>query len=207
MALLFIILIATVFLLFLILGSRDNSQPKQENRIPDNKEIKSQADDDSEALRIKLKKFKEDNLALADELKAARSNEALAREEADKIKLWLEKDKSSEEALKKDLYELKEKLLKKDKEFDEEFSRGLALKKELGEYKQKSDSLEADKRDNSERLRVLEAQNANLKEELKNLIRTLDEFKKEKQESQWVSKREYDELKARLDNRNNEDVK
>lgn len=207
MALLFIILIATVFLLFIILGSKDNSQPKQENRIPDNKEIKAQAEDDFEALRIKLKKLKEDNLALADELKAARSNEALAREEADKIKLWLEKDKSSEEALKRDLYELKEKLLKKDKEFDEEFSRGLALKKELGEYKQKSDSLEADKRDNSERLRVLEAQNANLKEELKNLIRTLDEFKKEKQESQWVSKREYDELKARLDNRNNEDVK
>lgn len=207
MALLFIILIATVFLLFLILGSKDNSQPKQEIKNPDNKEIKAQAEDDFEALRMKLKKLKEDNLALADELKTAKSNEALAREEADKIKLWLTKDKSSDEALKKDLYELKEKLFKKDKEFDEEFSRGLALKKELGEYRQKSESLEADKRENSERLRVLEAQNANLKEEMKNLMRTLDEFKKEKQESQWVSKREYDELKARLADKNNEDVK
>ena len=141
---------------------------------------------------------------MAEEFKTAKNNEALAREETVKIKGWLEKDRSMEESLKKEIYELKEKLLKKDKEFDQEFSLSLMLKKELSESKEKRESLEADKRENSEKLRILEAQNANLKEELKDLTRSLAEFKKEKQESQWVSKKEYDELKAKLNQRSDE---
>jgi len=205
MALLLIIFISTVFLLFLILGSKDNAQPKTESSKPRLKEIKTSPEvDEAETLRVKLRKLKEDNLALAEELKTAKNNEVLAREETIKIKGWLEKDRSLEESLKKELYELKEKLLKKDKEFDEEFSLSLILKKELSEYKQKRESLEADKRENSEKLRILEAQNANLKEELKDCTRSLAEFKKEKQESQWVSKKEYDELKAKLNQRSDE---
>jgi len=205
MALLLIIFISTIFLLFLILGSKDNAQPNTESKKPQLKEIKTSPDaDEAEALRVKIRKLKEDNLALAEELKTAKNNEVLAREETIKIKGWLEKDRSLEESLKKELYELKEKLLKKDKEFDEEFSLSLILKKELSEYKQKRESLEADKRENSEKLRILEAQNANLKEELKDLTRSLAEFKKEKQESQWVSKKEYDELKAKLNQRSDE---
>ena len=205
MALLLIIFISTIFLLFLILGSKDNAQPNTESKKPQLKEIKTSPDaDEAEALRVKIRKLKEDNLALAEELKTAKNNEVLAREETIKIKGWLEKDRSLEESLKKELYELKEKLLKKDKEFDEEFSLSLILKKELSEYKQKRESLEADKRENSEKLRILEAQNANLKEELKDCTRSLAEFKKEKQESQWVSKKEYDELKAKLNQRSDE---
>ena len=205
MALLLIIFISTVFLLFLILGSKDNAQPKTESSKPYLKEIKTSPEvDEAETLRVKVRKLKEDNLALAEELKTAKNNEVLAREETIKIKGWLEKDRSLEESLKKELYELKEKLLKKDKEFDREFSLSLILKKELSEYKQKRESLEADKRENSEKLRILEAQNANLKEELKDCTRSLAEFKKEKQESQWVSKKEYDELKAKLNQRSDE---
>src|SRR3989339_1928348 len=205
MALLLIIFISTIFLLFLILGSKDNAQPNTESKKPQLKEIKTSPDaDEAEALRVKLRKLKEDNLALAEELKTAKNNEVLAREETIKTKGWLEKDRSLEESLKKELYELKEKLLKKDKEFDEEFSLSLIFKKELSEYKQKRESLEADKRENSEKLRILEAQNANLKEELKDCTRSLAEFKKEKQESQWVSKKEYDELKAKLNQRSDE---
>ena len=205
MALLLIIFISTIFLLFLILGSKDNAQPNTESKKPQLKEIKTSPDaDEAEALRVKIRKLKEDNLALAEELKTAKNNEALAREETVKIKGWLEKDRSMEESLKKEIYELKEKLLKKDKEFDQEFSLSLMLKKELSESKEKRESLEADKRENSEKLRILEAQNANLKEELKDLTRSLAEFKKEKQESQWVSKKEYDELKAKLNQRSDE---
>jgi len=205
MALLLIIFISTIFLLFLILGSKDNAQPKTESSKPHLKEIKTSPEvNGAETLRVKVRKLKEDNLALAEELKTAKNNEVLAREETIKIKGWLEKDRSLEESLKKELYELKEKLLKKDKEFDEEFSLSLILKKELSEYKQKRESLEADKRENSEKLRILEAQNANLKEELKDCTRSLAEFKKEKQESQWVSKKEYDELKAKLNQRSDE---
>ncbi|MEK6564837.1 MAG: hypothetical protein AABZ65_07415 [Candidatus Omnitrophota bacterium] len=205
MALLLIIFISTIFLLFLILGSKDNTQPKTESAKPWPKEIKtSPVADEAETLRAKLRKLKEDNLALVEELKTAKNNEVLAREEAIKIKGWLEKDRSLEESLKKELYELKEKLLKKDKEFDQEFSLSLILKKELSEYKEKRQSLEAEARENSEKLRILEAQNANLKEELKDRTRNLAEFKKEKQESQWVSKKEYDELKAKLNQRSDE---
>ena len=198
MVLLLIIFLLTIFLLFLILGSKENAQPKMENKKPDLKEIKTPPEDEAETLRAKLRKLKEDNQALAEELKTAKNNEALAREETEKVKGWLEKDRSLEESLKKELSELKEKLLKKDQEFDQEFSRSLTLKKELSEYKQKRESLEMDNRENSGQLRILAAQNTNLKEELKDLTRSLAEFKKEKQESQWVSKKEYDELKARL---------
>lgn len=204
MILLFIIFILTIFMLFLVLGSKGGARPKIEAGKQNIEEIKTPPVDEAETLRVKLRKLKEDILALTEELKTAKNNEALAKAEAEKAKGWLEKDRGLEEALKKELYELKEKLLKKDKEFDEEFSRSLALKKELSEYKLKRESLETDNRENSEKLRILEAQNVNLKEELKGLIRSLAEFKKEKQESQWVSKKEYDELKARLEQRNDE---
>lgn len=198
MALLLIIFISTIFLLFILFGSKDTTQPKRENKKPEVKELKISPEDEAETLRAKLRKLKEDNQTLGEELTTAKNNEALAREETEKVKGWLEKDKGLEDSVKKELYELKEKLLKKDKEFDEEFSRAIALKKELSDYKQRYESLEMDNRENSEKLRILETQNTNLKEELKGLTRSLAEFKKEKQESQWVSKKEYDELKARL---------
>ena len=204
MVLLLIIFFLTIFSLFFLFGSKDTTQPKTESKKPDIKEIKTSPEAEAETLRVKLRKLKEDNLALAEELKTAKNNEALAQEETEKVKGWLEKDRSLEESVKKELYELKEKLLKKDQEFDQEFSQSLTLKKELSEYKEKRESLEADNRENSEKLRVLEAQNANLREELKNLTRSLAEFKKEKQESQWVSKKEYDELKAKLHQRSDE---
>lgn len=194
----------TIFLLFLIFGSKDTIQPKTENKKPDFKEIKISAEAETETLRSKLRKLKEDNQALAQELTTTKKNEALAKEETEKVKGWLEKDRSLEKSLKKELYELTEKLLKKDQEFDQEFSRSLTLKKELSEYKQKRESLEIDNRESSEKLRILEAQNTHLREELKDFSRNLAEFKKEKHESQWVSKKEYDELKANLIQKNNE---
>lgn len=153
---------------------------------------------ESEKLREKLKKLKEERQRLEEELSAAKKNEAEALDELGKIKSWIEKDKAQEESIKKELYALKEALVKKDEEYEKEFALNLSLKKEVNEYKQKCDMAENVNRENAQRLRILEAQNAAYKEELKAQSQVIVDLKKKGEDTQWVSKREYDELKAKL---------
>ncbi|HAH21180.1 MAG: hypothetical protein A2Y00_00805 [Omnitrophica WOR_2 bacterium GWF2_43_52] len=149
-------------------------------------------------LSAKLKKLKEDYQKLEEELASTKKSEALSLAELEKIKSWMEKEKTQEEAVKKELAELKEKLVKKDQEYEKEFSSNLILKKDALEYKQKYEIADTLNRENSERLRILEAQNAAYKQESKAQAQLVAELKKKNDHTEWVSKKEYDELKERI---------
>lgn len=158
----------------------------------------SRQDGEIEKLSAKLKKAKEDHQRIEAELALAKENEAAAQEELQKLKNWLEKEKGQDEANKKEMNELKEKLLKKDEEYEKEFSLNLNLKKELNEYREKAENLKAQNNDQAASLRLNEAQIKAYREELRNLTQLAAELKKKDADSQWVSKKEHDELKLKL---------
>ena len=146
-------------------------------------------------LSAKLKKLKEDYQKLEEELASTKKSEALSLAELEKIKSWMEKEKTQEDAIKKELAELKERLVKKDQEYEKEFSSNLILKKDAFEYKQKYESADTLNRENSERLQILEAQNTAYKQESKAKAQLVAELKKKNDDTEWISKKEYDELK------------
>ena len=157
-----------------------------------------EAQKENEKALEKFKKLKEERQGLEDELAAAKKNGSQLTEELNKVKSWIEKDKAQEENTKKELYALKEALVKKDEEYEKEFALNLSLKKELGEYKQKCGALENLQRENTERLRISDAHLAAYKEELKAQNQVIAELKKKSHDTEWVSKKEYEELKAKL---------
>ena len=200
MALIFLT-IALVAFVFCLKGgpeTRENRRGKTESAqaVPDNVII--QGESEIEKLSLKLKRIKEDYQKLEEELIQARDDGNAACEELNKVKAGIEKAQSSQENMKKEIYELKDRLVKKDQEYEKEFSLNLNLKAELSEYKQKSAVLENAGSENAQRLRILEAQNKGYQEELKNLNQAIVELNKKNEDSQWVSKKEYDELLARL---------
>lgn len=211
MVLLIIIFIAVVVLLgYVITSAKDTAPPGRGLNLSAGREkgaelkgASSGKENEAGLLSEKLRKSREDCQRLQEELARTRSNEAALQEELNKVKGWLEKDKGQEDNSRKEIYELKEKLLKKDQEYEKEFALSLSLKKESNEYKQRADGLENINRQNSERIRVLEAQNNAYKEELKSQSQALEELKKKNEGSQWVSKKEYDDLKAQLGQVNN----
>jgi hypothetical protein len=157
-----------------------------------------QYDGEIEKLSAKLRKAKEDYQRIEEELALAKKNEAAAQEELQKLKSWLEKEKGRDEANKKEMNELREKLLKKDEEYEKEFSLNLNLKKELNAYREAAENLKAQNNDQAASLRLKEAQLKAYREELGNLTRQAAELKKKDEDSQWVSKKEHDELKLKL---------
>ena len=75
--------------------------------------------------------------------------------------------------------------------------------RELGEVKQKSAVLEQQRRQDEEKLNILEAQNKAYKEEVKRLNHEIIDLNKKNQESQWVSRKEYEDLQAKLKEKEN----
>ena len=160
---------------------------------------------ENEKLHVKWKKLKEEHKKLEEELAAAKGSEAALAEELQKTKSWIDRDKVQEESIKKELYAFKDTLVKKDQEYEKEFSSNVSLKKELGEYKQKCEMLDNAHRQNSEKIRILEAQNTAYKEEQKSHFQIIAELKKKNEDIEWVSKKEYDELKAKLAHTRNDE--
>lgn len=151
-----------------------------------------------EKLNTKLNKTKEINLRLEEELALAKCNETAARGELNKLQLGIEKDKSAQENYKKEMYELKDRLVKKDQEYEKEFSLNLNLNKELNEYKQRCENLSIENRKYCEKLKLQEAHMKAYQEELKKQNQIMLELNKRNEENQWVSKKEYEALERRF---------
>lgn len=190
----FLSIAGIVFILFSKDGEGKEIRPEK-NSPPD---LISRQDEETERLSAKLKKAKEGYQRIEEELSLAKKNEADREDELQKLKSWIEKEKGRDEANKKEVNELKEKLLRKDEEYEKEFSLNLNLKKELDEYREKAENLKAQNNDYAAGLRLKEAQIKAYREEVRNLTQLAEEFKKKDEDSQWVSKKEHDELKAKL---------
>ncbi|TAN59261.1 hypothetical protein EPN16_07535 [bacterium] len=152
----------------------------------------------AEELAVKLKAAREDIRKLQEDAALAKNSESAALAELSKFKLGTEKDASDQENRKKEIRELADKLLEKGREYEKEFSLNLSLNKELGGYKEKCERLESENRQQGEKLALLEGHVKAYKEELKKQAQLISELTKKNDEAQWVSKKEYEALQARL---------
>jgi DNA repair exonuclease SbcCD ATPase subunit len=152
----------------------------------------------AEELSVKLKAVREDIRKLQEDIALAKDSESAALTELRKFKLGIEKDASDQENRKKEVRELADKLLEKGREYEKEFSLNLSLNKELSEYKEKCERLEGENRKLSEKLALLEGHVKAYKEELRKQAQLISELTKKNDETQWVSKKEYETLQMRL---------
>jgi len=197
------ILFTAALLLILFVFIYKGGEPRiREVRKPEQDAAKNaiaKQDEELAGLSAKLKTAKDDYARLQAELLEAKKKEEAALEEVKRVNAWIEKGQGSEVNVRKEIEELKEKLIKKDQEHEQEFSLNLSLKKESQEYKQKLDMQEKANQELSERVRILEAQTKGYKEELDKREQVISEFKKKWEDTEWVSKKEYERLKAQLD--------
>ena len=168
-----------------------------------NPENTAKRKDEIEVLSQKLANIKSEYKKLEEELTGARDVQSKLKDEVERLKASLERDSGLEEKLRAENKDLREKLVGKDREYEKEFALNLNLNRELGEYKQKSPVLDQQRRLDEERLNILEAQNKAYKEEVKRLNQEISELNKKNQESQWVSRREYEDLLAKLKEKDN----
>lgn len=152
----------------------------------------------AEELSLKLKAAKEEIRKLQEEIALAKNSESAALAELRKLSVGMEKDASDQERCKKEIRELADKLLEKGREYEKEFSLNLSLNKELSEYKEKCERLESENRQQGEKLSLLEGHVKAYKEELKKQAQAISELTKKNDETQWVSKKEYEALQVRL---------
>lgn len=165
----------------------------------------------AEELSVKLKAAREEIRKLQEEIALTKNSESAAITELRKLSVGMEKDASDLENRKKEIRELADKLLEKGREYEKEFSLNLSLNKELSGYKEKCERLESENRQQSEKLALLEGHVKAYKEELKKQAQAISELTKKNDETQWVSKKEYEALQTRLvkgkedDSKNNEE--
>ena len=204
-----VLFVLTLFLLFWLL-SPDNAEGKkakvlkpEANLPPISQENTARRKDEIESLSQKLANIKSEYKKLDEELSNERDVQLKLKDEVERLKASLERDSGLEEKLRTENKELKEKLVSKGQEYEKEFGLNLNLNRELGEYKQKSAVLEQQRRQDEERLNILEAQNKAYKEEVKRLNQEILELNKKSQESQWVSRKEYEDLRAKLKEKEN----
>lgn len=204
-----VLFVLTLFLLFWLL-SPDNAEGKkakvlkpEANLPPISQENTARRKDEIESLSQKLANIKSEYKKLDEELSNERDVQLKLKDEVERLKASLERDSGLEEKLRTENKELKEKLVSKGQEYEKEFGLNLNLVRELDEYKQKSAVLEQQRRQDEERLNILEAQNKAYKEEVKRLNHEIVDLNKKSQESQWVSRKEYEDLQAKLKEKEN----
>ena len=168
-----------------------------------NPENTAKRKDEIEVLSQKLANIKSEYKKLEEELTGARDAQAKLKDEVERLKASLERDSGLEEKFRIENKELRERLVSKDQEYEKEFALNLNLNRELGEYKQKAAILDQQRRLDEERLNILEAQNKAYKEEVKRLTQEISELNKKSQESQWISRKEYEDLQAKLKEKDN----
>lgn len=159
--------------------------------------------DEIESLSQKLANIKTEYKKLEEDLAAEKDARLKLKDEVERLKASLERDNGLEEKLRTENKELKEKLVAKGQEYEKEFGLNINLTRELGEYKQKSAVLEQQRRQDEESLNILEAQNKAYKEEVRRLNHEIIDLNKKSQESQWVSRKEYEDLQAKLKEKEN----
>ena len=219
-----VLFVLTLFLLFWLF-SPDNARPARKERdltpeanLPPisqramvrppiaaaiNPENTAKRKDEIEVLSQKLANIKSEYKKLEEELTGARDAQAKLKDEVERLKASLERDSGLEEKFRIENKELRERLVSKDQEYEKEFALNLNLNRELGEYKQKAAILDQQRRLDEERLNILEAQNKAYKEEVKRLTQEISELNKKSQESQWISRKEYEDLQAKLKEKDN----
>mgnify|MGYP001561057093 FL=1 len=203
MVLSILILITVVFILIIFVLSFPASKDSQTKEL----EAKHQ-EKHNENLEKTIKKFKGQIGLLEVEIKKEKENSRRLKEDLDKtvereaVLLHEKKIESIEkeglENTKKELGQVKRRLVDKDKAFDAEYSLNLRLKKDLEEKKSEIDLFKKDSRQMTDYIRKLELEMKKLQEKISGQEKSIIDLEKKQTESNWVSKKEYFKIEKEL---------
>jgi len=179
--------------------------------LQDPKKIKAKADQgiqDQESiifdkqlksLRKELDKLRAEHAAAIKEAERAKRREMELQEESIKHKEWTQADKDKFEKTISQNTEIKNELIKREKELKEEFSKGVALGKDIRDLSERIQELEKEKRERFDEAMALKAHLEKDQEEIQKHLKTIKTFKKKEEESEFISKEIYNKLKQDYD--------
>ena len=146
------------------------------------------------ALKSESEKARADYNRIKDELESAKKKESDLREDVLKREQWV---KTSDEALQKikaQSQEIEKKFAAKEKALEEEFARNVELKRQVEELSDKVKSLEKENKDKSNEIEILKLRVQDRTNEAQALAKTVEEMKQEKEQSEWIPKKEFNKL-------------
>ncbi len=130
-------------------------------------------------------------------LKECEENKAQNKELMDKLGLekgWREKEQANSDKARQHEKDLKDQIIRTEKDLEREHSQRLSAERELQELKIKHDAAVEERRLLTTKSASLETTVSQLTAEIKKLRLDNDELKKKREDIQWVAKSEYDEL-------------
>lgn len=154
-----------------------------------------------DSLKSKLQEAEANYSRMQNGLEAAKKDGSDFKEELLKREEWVKK---SDEALAKargENSEVKNKFVIKEKELQEEFSKNVTLNRQIQDLSDRLKLLEKENKGKSEEIEILKHKVAAYQEEVKARLKevkthaaAISEMKKEKEGSEWVSKKEFNKL-------------
>ena len=208
------------------LGASDKSGAKAKPKKKEDKDLQemrkkiesnfreeriSELQEQVNSLKNKLQEAQAGYSRMQNEIEAAGKNKLDAKEELIKREEWVKK---SDEALAKargENSEIKNKFSIKEKELQEEFSKNVTLNRQIQDLSDMLGSLEKENKEKAEGIEILKHKVRAHQEEIKariNEVKThasaISEMKKEKEESEWVSKKEFNKLNEEYTDLENE---
>ncbi len=192
--------IGILFIFFFFFAGKKKSKKNKPGVLPGAKElVEGKKEAEAENILNKYRKANEECEKLRIEVDSIKDKELAVRQELERVNIWIEKDKNLQDDARKEIFNLKEKIIKKDDDYERQFSLNLTLRKELNENKDKQAELEIKLREGEEKIKALETQNRGIREESLRQVEVIESYRKKDDETEWVSKKEYDMLKARLE--------
>jgi len=169
-------------------------------------EGKSQQEKNSEifnkqlnSLRQELEKLRVEHAASAKEAERAKRNEEELQEQLLKQKEWAQADKDKFEKNTFQNVELRNELIKREKGLKDEFSKNVALGKDVRDLSERVQELDKEKRERFDEAMAFKAHLEKSKEEIVKHLKTIGEFKKKEEKSEFISKDIYSKLKQDYD--------
>ena len=145
-------------------------------------------------LESALATLRADYNKLTNDLEASKRNEAQLKEELNRRQEWVATSEDMLNKVKEENLELKKKHMAREKDSEEEFSKGVSLNREIKELNRKLRSLEKELKDKSEGIELQRHQIASHLKEVKAHQETVAKLKKKEEASEWVPKQDFNKL-------------
>jgi elongation factor G len=202
------IVVVSVFLLFLIPPPRDkrkkgatDTTEQLLSSLSSKEEKIARVVEESESLRVKVEELNADYQKLQNELGESKKAEKDIQDELSRRKDWDNKHAEILEREKKESADIKSQLMAKEKELTLEFSKNVDLGREVRELSDKLGKQESDSKKKSEELEKKKHEIEALLKEMEERAKKLKEhefaikqMQKEKAQSEWVSRKEFNGL-------------
>ncbi len=146
-------------------------------------------------LQGEIDKVSEDALITQKELQDQKQRALTLEKELARREDWVNHEARRLEKIEEELKDLREKVMQKDKDLEREFSKNVALTRELRQASDRINELEADSEDKDKEIAVFKEKIEKYSKEVVEYAKSINELKRKLQNSDWVAKDEYNELK------------